>query len=108
MKSILILLLALFSLSSCKSAKEKNPDVVKYEEQKVELEALEAELIDLRIKTAELKTKGPKVSVEELGKKLEEKEAELEKLNAEFALLEESQKAAVDALAKLKEQMESQ
>ena len=99
MSRIVLSLVAVLALSSCQE-KATPQDVLKYEEQEKELEALEDKLDELRAKIASTKNDPPEISVADLQKQLEEKEAALTKLNEDQVGLE---KAAKEAKKRLEE-----
>ena len=71
MSQIILSLVAILALSSCQET--TNPqDILKYEEQERELEALEEKLNELRAKLASTKNDPPKIPVADLQKQLEE------------------------------------
>ena len=71
MSRIVLSLVAVLALSSCQE-KATPQDVLKYEEQEKELEALEDKLDELRAKIASTKNDPPEISVADLQKQLEE------------------------------------
>ncbi|MCX8237399.1 MAG: hypothetical protein OSB05_01145 [Akkermansiaceae bacterium] len=74
MSRIILSLVAILALSSCQET--TNPqDILKYEEQERELEALEEKLKELRAKLASTKNDPPKIPVADLQKQLEEEVA---------------------------------
>lgn len=96
------ILFVTLSLLSCKKGGERNPDVVKYEEQHLELEMLEAELTELRIETTAAKMNPPKKNVKELRVKLEKIEEELKKVSMEVTELESSKEKLLKNLEDFK------
>ena len=97
MSRIILSLVAILALSSCQET--TNPqDILKYEEQERELEALEEKLDELRAKIASTKNDPPEISVADLQKQLEEKEAALTKLYEDQAGLEKAAKEAKERL----------
>ncbi len=101
LKIALLISLSLF-LTSCKQKGERDPDVVKFEEQRAELDLLQAELSELRAQSAAAKTKGPKTPVKDLRAKFEKSEAELKSVTEELTKLRAAEEAAVKELAELK------
>lgn len=97
MSRIVLSLVAVLALSSCQE-KATPQDVLKYEEQEKELEALEEKLDELRAKIASTKNDPPEISVADLQKQLEEKEAALTKLYEDQAGLEKAAKEAKERL----------
>ena len=97
MSRAVLSLVAIFGLSSC-DEKTKPEDIIRYEKQGKELEALEAEITVLRAKVAETKIDPPEVSAADLQRQLEEQEAAITKLNEDLNGLKKAEKEAKEKL----------
>ncbi|MFT6179634.1 MAG: DNA repair exonuclease SbcCD ATPase subunit [Akkermansiaceae bacterium] len=95
---------AVFAALSFVSCQEGNfsPEVEKYEEQQLELEAVEKELAEVRAKSTAAKTDGPEIPVADLKAKLAKAEASVTQLNQDVKTLKESEKKALKDLAAYK------
>ncbi|MFT6861801.1 MAG: septation ring formation regulator EzrA [Akkermansiaceae bacterium] len=82
---------------SCKKAGD-SVEMKRYQEKKAEVEALQTELKELRVKIEEAKVDPPEIPVEQLVKELEETSAAVAKLQGELKGLGESEKEAREKL----------
>lgn len=87
-----------FLVVSCKQDGE-SAEMKRLQEKKAVVEALQAELDELRVKVADAKIEPPEVSLEDLETELEEKTAAIAKLKSEFSELSKNEKEAREKLA---------
>ena len=90
---------ALMALSavSCKKAGD-SVEMKRYLEKKAEVEALQTELKELRVKIKAAKVDPPEIPVDQLVKELEETSAAVAKLQGELKGLGEREKEALEKL----------